>query len=165
MSVEYPQTFGPSLLAIPSLRLADADERAARYVDSKMIDWFIQEVVDPTKKLAYSRRHAQRFIDSIKAEKKEFLKVRLVVDEIPGPTGINLNELLEFGWRGPYMIYGNPWLHWTNSQGEYFRRKVEHPGFPGYHLLDSVRDQGFYNKFMHRIIRETNQYMEAVKFS
>ncbi len=165
------QGYGPSLLAVPYLRLLDSDERVAKYVDGKMLDWFIEEVIDPTKRLATSRRHAQSFIDRIVAEKVGFLKVQLVIEEMLGPGGIPLNLMLEYGWgKGGYEIWGNPWLAWTDYFGTHIidtekAGPVEHPGFRGYHLLDSITDWGFYDRFIQRITKESSEFMESVKFT
>jgi len=173
MSIEFSRSPapGPSLLAVPSLRLADADERASKYADSKCVDWFIEEVFDPTIRLAVSRGHAQRFIDALFVVKAGFLNVQLAAHPLATPNGLDLFDMLENGWGlGGYDIDKDPEgpnLHWTGGKygpGDHFGKHVFHPGFDGYHLLDSVKNWGFIEKFFARVASETERYMEAVKF-
>lgn len=170
-SFEASPAPGPSLLAVPSLRLSDADERASKYIDSKIVNWFIEEVFDPTVSLATSRGHAQRFIDALFVTKPGFLNVQLAAKPLLTEDGRDLFQMLEEGWgEGGYDI--NPQdpdglLVWTGGKygpGRHAAKKVRHPGFPGYHLFDSVKNWGFMDKFFARITSETTQYMEAVKF-
>jgi len=173
MSIEFSSSPspGPSLLAVPSLRLGDADERASKYADSKVVDWFIEEVYDPIISLATSRGHAQSFIDAMFVIKVGFLNVQLAAKPLLTETGLDLFEMLENGWGiGGYDI--NPkdpdgMLVWTGGKygpGRHSAKHVYHPGFPGYNLMESVKNWGFVEKFSARVASETERYMESVKF-
>jgi len=173
MSLDFQSspTPGPSLLAVPSLRLNDADERASKYADENIVNWFIQEVYDPIVSLATSRGHAQRFIDALFVVKVGFLNVQLAAKELVTETGLDLFEMLENGWGiGGYDI--NPedpdgLLVWTGGKygpGRHSAKRVYHPGFKGYNLMESVKNWGFVDKFSARVAFETQQYMESVKF-
>lgn len=174
MSVNFERSplSGPSLLAVPRLRLGDADERASRYVDTKIVDWFIQEVYDPIISLGTSRGLSQRYLDAIHVVKAGYLNVQLLADEVLTPSGLDLWTMLEEGWGfGGYDINAkNPseqWLVWTGGKygpGYHSAPHVFHPGFRGYHLFDSVKNWGFVDRFLDKVAYETEQYMEKVKF-
>ncbi len=160
---------GPSLFAVPSLRLGDAEQRINDYIDKNIVNWFIQEVLDPTKKLATSRGHSQKFIDALTVVKLAPLKVALALEEIWGPNQIPLHDMLEEGWgEGGYEIYGNPYNAWTDQSGSHVinskTKPIFHPGFRGYNIKESVYNWGFIERFQQRIVDETTDYMEKVKF-
>lgn len=162
---------GPTLLAVPSLRLGDAEDRIKDYIDRHMIDWFIQEVLDPTKSIATSRKLSQRFIDALTVVKTGYLGVALALEEIWGPNQVPLHDLLEDGWGdGGYDIvpkeegYKLKWTGGKYGPGIHFAPKVHHPGFLGYHIKDTVENWGFIEKFQQRIVDEATKYMESTRF-
>ncbi len=77
MSQEF--TLGIFDLAI--LRVSMFSMRTQAFMDSRMIDLAIQEIEDPMKRLASSRRHAQIFIDAIKIKRLGFLKFAIIIEE------------------------------------------------------------------------------------
>lgn len=174
MSIDFSSSLapGPSLLAVPSLRLADSEERVRDYIDKHIVDWAIQEILDPTKRLATTRGHAQKFIDALSIVKFGPTSIALAIDHIWGPNQIPLHDLLENGWgEGGYDIESkNPELYdlaWTGGKygpGYHYAPKVRHPGFAGYHIVESVYNWGFIDKFESKVADETTKYMEEVRF-
>ena len=150
------------------LRLETVSERAAQFMDSIMMDVAIREILDPMKSLANSRGISQRFIDAMEIRKTGFMQVAFVINYIPGPNGIALNKLLEFGWgQGGYTITFNPVGVWTGGiygPGFHFAHSVEHPGFQGYNMLISLQNWGFIESFVIKLVSETTKYLEAVSF-
>lgn len=151
------------------LRLESLTFRAQQYMDANMMDEAIREILDPMKNLASSRGHAQDYIDSMEIVKLGFMKIAFVIrgDRLTN-TGIPINQLLEFGWQGPYVIEGNPWLVWTGGiygPGTHFALHVEHPGFPGYHMIESMNNWGFIEVFAFKLIEKTSKYLEETAFN
>lgn len=162
MSLEQ-NTIGIFDLAI--LRLSMFSMRTQAYMDSRMIDLAIQEILDPLKRLAASRQHAQIFIDALEIRKLGFLKFAIVLNEFFTPTRLPLNILLEFGWSEFFTAPVNVLaLHWTGEGRDFFSKGHWVRGFPGYHLIDSMNDWGFVDHFHLRIIAETNKWLEDTKF-
>lgn len=156
-------TLGIFDLAI--LRLETLSWRTRQFMDARMIDLAIEEIIDPMKRLATSRRHAQIFIDAIRIKKLGFLKFAIVIDEFLTPTGEPLNIFLEFGWSefftAPVNVIA---LHWTGGGMDFFSKGHWIRGFPGYHMLESMKDWGFVDRFHLRLISETNQWLETSRF-
>lgn len=164
MSIE--DSINPIDLAI--LRLETLSFRAQKFIDANMVNYAIREILDPMKRLATSRGHAQQFIDAMEIVKLDFMRIGFKIrgDELTA-TGIAINKLLEFGWR-ENEIFGNPWLVWTGGKygpGYHFAYgSVQHPGFPGYHLLESLTNWGFIERFAFTLIEATSNYLEATAF-
>ena len=166
MSEELDQHIGVVDLAI--LRLETLSFRAQKFMDQNMMDFAIREILDPMKSIASSRGHAQSFIDSMTIVKLDFMKIGFAISyDRKTATGIPINKLLEFGWDGPYEINGNPWLHWTGGKygaGDHFAQSVTHPGFIGYHMLDTLNNWGFIQIFALKLMAATSAYLEATAF-
>ncbi len=156
-------TLGIFDLAI--LRLETVSWRTRAYMDSRMIDLAIEEIEDPMKRLASSRRHAQIYIDAIKIRKLGFLKFAIVLEEFFTPTRLPLNILLEYGWSefftAPVNVIAS---HWTEGGRDFFSKGHWVRGFPGYHLFESIKDWGYVDRFHLRLITETNKWLEDSKF-
>ena len=96
----------------------------------------------------------------------------LVFKDFYTSSGLALNIMLEEGWGdGGYEIVSKDPdkydLHWTGGKygsGDHYAPRVFHPGFRGYHLMESVIRWGFVDKFGARIAKETSEYLEATKF-
>lgn len=156
---------------VADIRLESLEHRAMLFMDKNLLDVAIQEVLDPLRNLAISRQHSQVFIDAIRIEKTGFLKFRIFIDYIPGRDGIALNILLEKGWSGPYQIVSDwpfgPKLHWTGGKygpGDHFALMTTHPGFPGYHLLESMNNWGFVDRMIQKLISMTNKWLQETAF-
>lgn len=157
-----------NVIDLAILRLETLSFRAQKYIDSIIVEEAIRHILDPLKNLASSRRHAQSFIDSLEIIKLDFMRVGLSISlDKKTSNGIPINKLLEFGWSGPYEITFNPIGHWTGGSygsGDHFAASVVHPGFQGYHLLDSLQNWGFVNRFAESIIQKTSDYLERTAF-
>ncbi len=161
MSSEF--TLGVFDLAI--LRLETVSWRTKMFMNTKMIDIATQEIIDPMKNLATSRRHAQIFIDAIKIKRLGFLKFAIIIDEFFTPTGLPLNILLEYGWSEFFTAPVNVLaLHWTGMGQDFFSKGHWVRGFLGYHMLLSMEHWGFVDRFHLRLITETNKWLESSKF-
>lgn len=163
--MSFGESINPIDLAI--LRLETLSFRAQKFIDDNMMDVAIKEILDPMRRLASSRGHAQQFIDAMELRKLDFMKIAFVIkgDELTA-TGISINKLLEFGWRAN-TIFGNPWLVWTGGKygpGFHFALQVDHPGFLGYHMISSMENWGFVEMFAFKLIKKTSDYLEATAF-
>lgn len=156
-----------NVIDLAILRLETVSDRAAQYMDSNMMDFAIREIEDPLKSIATQRGVSQRFIDAIHIIKFGFMKIALKIDHIPGPNGMPLNKLLEFGWDGPYEINFNPIGHWTGGKygpGDHFAASVTHPGFIGYNIIRSLENWGFIEIFASKLIKDTTEYLRSTAF-
>lgn len=164
MSID--DSINPIDLAI--LRLETLSFRAQKFIDANIVDHAIREILDPMKRLASSRGHAQQFVDAMEIVKLDFMRIGFKIrgDELTA-TGIPINKLLEFGWV-EHEIFGNPWLVWTGGRygpGTHFAYgSVHHPGFLGYHMIQSMSNWGFIEMFAFKLIAATSSYLEATAF-
>lgn len=158
-----------SLIDLAILRLETASDRATQFMDNNMMDFAIREIEDPMKSIATSRGLAQSFIDAMHIEKIGTLKLAFVINlDKKTPTGIPINKLLEFGWDGPYDIHFNPIGHWTGGKygpGHHFAAMVTHPGFKGYHMIETLENWGFIERFAAKLIQATTDYLRSTSFS
>jgi len=154
-------------LSLASLRLESAPIRAADWIDRNMVDYAIRDILDPMKSLASSRKHAQRYIDSLHIIKLGPLQLAFVINFIPGPFNEPLNVFLEFG-TAPHDIYGNPWLAWPVPGGVHIGyhqfKPVKHPGFRGYNMLASLKNWGFVDKWAENLINGATHYLQENSF-
>ena len=151
-------------LDVAILRLETVSLRLAAYMDTKMVDIAIQEILDPLKSLARSRGHAQIFIDALEIRKIGHMKLAIVLNEFLTPTGMPLNILLEKGWSEHFIAPVNVFaLHWTANGSHYFSKGHMVRGFIGYDLLGSMDRWGFVERFYLRIIKDAEKYLEATK--
>jgi len=157
------QSLGVFDLAI--LRLETFSWRTRTYMDSRMIDLAIQEILDPLKSLATSRKVSQRFIDAINIKKIDFLKFAIVIEEFQTAEGKPLNIFLEYGWSEfwtePVNVLAQ---HWSEAGQDFFSKGHWVRGFPGYHMLTALQDWGFVDRFHIKLIMETNEWLESSKF-
>lgn len=161
MSIES----GIGLLDIAELRLEQADYRVKAFMNSRMIDLAIQEIIDPLKNLARSRGHAQVFIDAINVKQLGFLKFGIVIEEFFTANRMPLNILLEFGWSEHFIFPVNVLaLHWYENGISRYSKGHMVRGFPGYHILFSLFTWGFIDRFTLRLIKETNMWLEDTRF-
>jgi len=144
------------------LRLQSAPTRALDWINQNKIDYAIREILDPIRNLQTSRGHSQGFIDAWRIEDTGFLKMELVNDH-------RFADLLEYGWED-YDVYplgkdngGADTLkfHW---QGKWHFSKHTHPrGFPGYNIIESADNWGYFDRFLERIIDGANRWLQEVK--
>ena len=152
-------------LDVAILRLEHVSLRLAQYMDTKMVDIAIEEILDPLVTLARSRKISQRFIDALEIRKLGYMKVAIVLNEFLTPTGAPLNILLEKGWSEFYTAPVNVFaLHWMEFGAHFFSMGHWVRGFPGYDLLGSMDRWGFVERFYLRIIKDAEKYLEATKF-
>ena len=158
-----------NVIDLAILRLETVSDRAAQFMDNNMMDFAIREIEDPMKSLATSRGLSQSFIDAMHIIKMGYMKIGFAIDlTARTSSGIPINKLLEFGWPGPYEIYGNPWLVWTGGKygpGYHFATMVTHPGFRGYNMLHSLENWGFIEIFVLKLIRATTDYLRSTAFA
>lgn len=140
------------------LRLESAPTRARDWINQNKVDYATREILDPIRDLMVSRGHAQSVIDRWRIEDTGFLKLELVNDH-------KYIDLLEFGW-GDYDVYplgkenGGANTLKFNWKGGLFFSKHTHPrGFKGYHILDSIENWGFYDRFLEKIIAGANKWL------
>jgi hypothetical protein len=169
LSEELDQHVGVIDLAI--LRLETLSFRAQKFIDMNMMNFAIREILDPMKNLALARGVAQSFIDSMSIVKLDFMKVGFQINyDRKTATGIPVNKLVEFGWNEFDITssYPNgPMLHWTGGRfgpGNHFAYSTHHPGFQGYHMLQSLENWGFIEIFAIKLIHATSEYLEATAF-
>ncbi len=146
------------------LRLDNAGQRVNRCIDDHLEEWANEEIVEKIRANARGLQLSQRVQDAITFEKTDFMIGEIVFDLVV--DGQPVDEFLENGFR-PHVIEakgkdsgGADFLHWIDKNGKnFFRRKVNHPGFEGYHLIEKgVREneQGLER----RIVSETEEFMQ-----
>ena len=69
-------------LDLTSMRLEFAPIRVADWIDKNMVDYAIRDILDPMKRLATSRKHAQRFIDALEIVKLAPLKIAFIINDL-----------------------------------------------------------------------------------
>lgn len=147
---------------LAQLRLESAPFRGLEWINANMVDYAIREILDPLRDLSASRGHSQRFRDGWTVEKTGWLRIELVND-------FEFADLLEFGW-GDYDVYplgkengGADFLHWTDSSGDHFASHTHPRGFRGYHLLDSMENWGFYDRFLEKLLEDASNYLMEMR--
>ncbi len=127
-------------LEMARLRLDNVSQRMWKFIDENLQNWAEEEIVAKIKTDARALGLSNRVIDAITYEKTGFMRGELVFDlEI---DGVPVDEFLENGTR-PHVIEakgkdngGANSLRWLNAAGNpIFRRRVQHPGFQGYHFM------------------------------
>lgn len=137
---------------ISDLRLESAIPRAKQYMDIICVDVAIREILDPLKAEAQSRKLAQSYIDHFSIEKTGFIKIDLINDH-------PISQWLEYG-TGPHVIEGN--LAFEIDGETIFTNKVDHPGFPGYHIIDDKINELSLN-YSTKLSHEASDYLERSK--
>ncbi len=148
------------------LRLDNAKQRVNNFIDDHIIEWTTDEIVKAIQDNARGLGLSQRVIQAITAEKTDFMKAEIVFDLQDEDSGADLSDLLEKGSR-PHIIEpkgrdagGANWLRWMNDLGNpVFRRRVQHPGFKGYQLIEKGVEQNE-QELQRRIEREVTNFME-----
>jgi len=146
------------------LRLDSASQRVNRFIDDNLVQWATEEIIDRLKADARALELSARVQDAISYEKTDFLKGEVIFDLTV--DGQPIDEFLENGFR-PHVIEakgkgagGADFLRWVDKNGKtFFRRKVNHPGFEGYHFIEKGVRQTEQN-LERRIIQETERFME-----
>lgn len=149
-------------------RLENAPSRINRFIDENLEDWAREEVLRPTQDSALQVGLSQNALNGMDIVKDGFLKVKMIWVFL-GPNDVPLHKFLEQG-TSPHEIEalgklfgGADALHWVDKSGKnIFRKKVRHPGFGGYHLLEN----GWKNhreNLKRRVIEETNNFLEVNK--
>ncbi len=138
---------------LSDLRLESAPSRAKRHMDMICVDIAIQEILDPIKQTAHSKNAAQSYIDAFKIEKTGFIKIELVNDH-------RFSGWLEYG-TPPHTIEGNP-LAFDIDGDTVFAKKVNHPGFEGYHILkDNL--PALSTNYARRLSEDTTKFLERTR--
>ncbi len=127
-------------LEMARLRLDNVSQRMWKFMDEHLVEWAEEEIIERIKTDARALGLSNRVLDAITFEKVGFLKGEIVFDfEV---DGVPVDEFLENGTR-PHVIEpkgkdagGANVLRWLNAAGNpIFRKRVQHPGFRGYHLM------------------------------
>jgi len=129
------------------LRLDNASQRVNRLIDDNIVLWTEQEIADKIRNTARSLGLSERVINAITVEKTGFMKADLVFD-LRGPKDEPLDEFLENGFAAHDIEAkgkesgGAESLSWVNEFGNrVFRVRVHHPGFRGYHFMETGHRQ------------------------
>ena len=151
-------------------RLESSEERYIKFIDSNIVDWSEQEILEPAKKRALEFGLSSNAVNGMGIEKVSLMKT-ILVWEYRGPNGEPLHQFLENGFgKGGYDIHakgklfgGADHLKWKDKSGKnIFRKKVRHPGFDGYQILQTTWDDK--KPFLRRrIITETNNFFQVNK--
>lgn len=149
-------------------RLENSVRRINKFIDENLEDWTTEEVLRPTQNSALQFGLSQSAINGMSIKKKGFLQVKMIW-EFRGPNDVPLHRFLETG-TNPHEIRalgelfgGAEALHWKDKAGkDVFAKKVQHPGFGGYHIMEN----GWKNnreQLKRRIIEETNNFLQVNK--
>ncbi len=127
-------------LEMARLRLDNVSQRMWKFIDENLKNWAEEEIIAKIKTDARALGLSDRVLAAISFEKTGFMTGEIVFDF--SVDGVPVDEFLENGTR-PHVIEakgkdngGANVLRWLNAAGNpIFRRRVQHPGFHGYHLI------------------------------
>jgi len=151
------------------LRLDNASQRINRFIDDHIVEWAEEEIAEKIRQTVTSLGLSQRVRDAVGVEKADFTQAEVVFDLQDGDTDIS--DLLEKGSR-PHEILpkgrdggGANILRWFSPTGNpIFRRRVQHPGFQGYHFMEEGVRQNEFN-LQRRIEREVEEFMQKERLN
>ncbi len=151
------------------LRLDNASQRVNQFIDDHIVEWTEEEIADKIRQTITSLGLSQRVRDAVSVEKTDFMSAEVVFDLQDGD--IDISDLLEKGSR-PHVIEpkgrdsgGADVLRWFSPSGNpVFRRKVQHPGFEGYHFMEEGVRQNEFN-LQRRIEREVDVFMQKERLN
>lgn len=153
-------------LEMARLRLDNVSQRMWKFIDENLQVWATEEIVAKIKTDARALGLSNRVIDAISFEMTGFMKGELVFDlEI---DGVPVDEFLENGTR-PHIIEpkgkdagGANVLRWLSESGNpIFRKRVQHPGFSGYHFMRDGEQR--YSQDLQRRIEEESENFAQVE--
>lgn len=149
-------------------RLENADVRIEKFIDQNIVDWAEQTIMMPTQDNIIQLGLSQNAANAVSIVKKSFMNAVLRWD-FEGPEGEPLWLWLENGFgKGGYDIEAKgkinghaDYLKYVDGTGKnVFRKKVRHPGFAGYQVIQKSWDDNK-DKLKQRIIEETNNFNEV----
>lgn len=155
MSLEYARN-----------RLENSEKRIHNFIDENIVDWATETILIPTQHSALELGLNQNALNGMKIEKNGFMKAKMTW-EYRGPKDVPLHIFLEKGFKAHdieaigKLLGGADHLMWVDKTGKkLFRRKVRHPGFAGYGILE----KGWGNNkdaLKHRVVLEVNNFLQV----
>ena len=151
-------------------RLENADKRRDDFIDEHIVDWSETILLSAARKKILQVGLSQAAADGITIEKTGYMKAEMTW-EYRGKEDKPLHLWLEKGFgKGGYDIEakgkeygGKDYLKFKDGKGgNIFRKKVRHPGFFGYHIMEDSwkENRGLLQR---RIIEESNNFYEVNK--
>lgn len=153
-------------LEMARLRLDNVSQRMWKFIDEHIEEWATEEIVEKIKTDARALGLSNRVLDAITFERTGFMKGEIVFDFTI--DGVPVDEFLENGTR-PHIIEpkgkdngGANVLRWLNAAGNpIFRKRVQHPGFSGYHLIRDGKQK--YEGDLQRKLESESENMAQVE--
>lgn len=147
-------------------RLENARTRADRFIDSKLKEIAEEVVLAEARSLARQAGLSQYAQDTMHVRRAGRMKVELVW-EYYGREGQPLHEFLENGFRRHVIepkgrdAGGADMLSWRDAgNNRVFARRVQHPGFKGYHIMRDAWDNTK-RQLRRRVSEEVSHYMRT----
>lgn len=155
MSLEYARN-----------RLENSEKRIQTFIDENIVDWSIENILQPTQKIALEFGLNQNALNGMEIVKDGFMKAKMIW-EYRGPDDVPLHIFLEKGFK-PHnieaigkLLGGADFLKWKDKTGKnIFRKKVRHPGFEGYHILEKGWTENR-DSLKSRIVLEVNNFLQV----
>lgn len=153
---------------VAKLRLGDAEFRVDRFIDGNIEQWAEDELLQRAQKNAWSVGLSEVVIGSMWIEVQK-VGLKWLVDciwDYRGENGEPISHFLEDGVNAHPIeakgkaFGGADFLAWMDKNGKMvFRRKVKHPGYPGYHIMKKAATEGI-PALKNRIEKETQKYID-----
>lgn len=155
------------VLELTKQRLNSAETRVVHFIDSNIMDWASQEILEPTKTDMLAAGISQKGVDGVQLKKTGFMKVEVEWD-YRDDEGNPLHFFIEYDTK-PHLIEAKGKIHggadalrWGKDGKWIFRPRVHHPGTTGKMILHNSVNK--YKPFLkQRIIQETNNYLKVVQ--
>lgn len=149
------------MLEITKQRLRNSKFKVDRYIDSNILDWTNEEILEPLKISFIQAGLSENAARGLRVEKTGFKKVDVIWD-YRGHENEPLHFYIEYDTR-PHRIAAThkPFLKWKGKDGKWNSKKeVFHPGTHGKMLVNNgVAERKPF--LVQRIIQETNDFMQV----
>ena len=153
-------------LEMARLRLDNVSQRTWKFIDENIEKWATEEIVERIRTDARALGLSNRVISAITFERTGFMVGDIVFDL--SIDGVPVDEFLENGTR-PHVIEpkgkdagGANVLRWLSAAGNpIFRKRVQHPGFRGYHLIRDGKQK--YEDDLRKRIEQESENMAQVE--
>jgi len=116
------------------------------FINKNIVDWVDYTVAHECRMEARYNGLPEHLVEGIVTKKDGYMgAVVKNTYKIKGKKkNVPIGRLVNDGWgKGGYDIFGKPVLRWVDMSGNvHFATKVHHPGFKGYHFMESGKIKG-----------------------
>ncbi len=137
-------------LFLTMLRQDQRHQTAMDYLDALIVPVADSYLIPELIRIGENNGFATSFNKLWRIEKTGFLKFELVNDH-------KVAQYLEYGTK-PHVIEGD--LHFKIDESWIRTKKVNHPGFKGYHVFDKAVADGALDRFQSQLATETISFLQ-----